>query len=401
MHLLLSLPCMLRHTARRLHAHERPQNDAFTELLATVKEAHSDIRALREQVKQLQTRLDSAVPTDPHTHTAPSPALPLMPLVLPPPPLLVSSYSPLPPLSRPPSLRPASFHGSFSLPLCVQHVLAAGAAQLVAIEPEAGVAPQLPVDHAYLIHYSRNVRRLSFQQAQLPHLGLNVSVVTAYDREDLNHARECTALIDPLGPPLGWSNESIADPKHATILSPTLKLYVALWDMLARGWSRAIVFEDDVEVRWKYMATAAEAVLNASKGIYKFGLQKRNPRMSVLFLGSYNPTGWDHFCCDDGRSANITKPKPPTWRTWGIMPAVAEVLSSRGAHHILQHGMPISRPIDWTLSDSKGATGNQSGHWVLKPYPFVPAARLRGESIGALLKAGEAKKPGRRGHTHG
>ena len=44
------------------------------------------------------------------------------------------------------------------------------------------------VSHAYLIHYTKNRQRLSFQKTQLSRLGVNTSVVVGYDAEAISES---------------------------------------------------------------------------------------------------------------------------------------------------------------------------------------------------------------------
>ena len=89
-------------------------------------------------------------------------------------------------------------HSCCALPACVRDVLSRGALVALPHAPLAAAthAPMpLPIDHVYLIHYSRNARRADFQREQLPRLGdVNASVVTAYDQEELAPVRQCPAL---------------------------------------------------------------------------------------------------------------------------------------------------------------------------------------------------------------
>lgn len=99
------------------------------------------------------------------------------------------------------------------------------------------------VGRAYLIHYTRNSRRLQFQREQLPRLGIEVSIVAGYDGEDLSQAdRACITLPDGRQDVASAGNSSLA----TAYLSQTVKLYAALYDMLWHGIQLAFIFEDDV-----------------------------------------------------------------------------------------------------------------------------------------------------------
>ena len=48
------------------------------------------------------------------------------------------------------------------------------------------------VEHAYMLVYSRDMHRLAFQRIQMPMLGVDASLVTGYDLEELTAAhRTC------------------------------------------------------------------------------------------------------------------------------------------------------------------------------------------------------------------
>lgn len=271
-----------------------------------------------------------------------------------------------------------------SLAGCVADVLSAAAAAMVAVAPAPGPA-RLPVSHVYLTHYTLNARRRAFQLRQLPTFGVNASIVTALDASQTDESVRCPALVSSTTRMIG-ANVSVGSSRNQ--LSATLKLYVALYDMYAHRWARALVLEDDALVRWEFASGLWEAVGNATaspptRQSCEAGLPKQSctypesERLSLFFLGSYNVDGQDSFCCSapPGSGAKL---KPPRWRGHGLMPAVATIVARRGARHLLQ-SLPITNPIDMTLSDSRTPSGRQPGQWVSKPYAFVPSPELQAE----------------------
>ena len=88
-----------------------------------------------------------------------------------------------------------------TLPRCVHSILHRGAKNglvplNVSSEPRfADWYIDTGLAMAYVLHYSGNQLRRRFQEQQLPQLGLNVSLVTAYDRQAIDaEVRACTAL---------------------------------------------------------------------------------------------------------------------------------------------------------------------------------------------------------------
>ena len=274
-----------------------------------------------------------------------------------------------------------------SLSPCAREILHAGAKRLEPLH-SAVSTPLLPVDHAYLIHYSRAKERRAFQLQQLPLLGLNISVVMAYDRQEIGReVLACTGLVD-VGVPMLGTNLSIAS--EPAYLSQSLKLHVALYHMAIHGWRVAMILEDDVVVRWEYVGFFGAAVLNATAGRDPAGWLPRakvhkwldRPPVSaeygfsVLFGGSYDPGGNDMVCCSDGPLANVTRPKPRDLRGFGMMPISGAAITAASVQHVLR-SLPFSNAYDIVLADSRVASGNQSGQWLIKPCAFVPSAVLQ------------------------
>lgn len=283
------------------------------------------------------------------------------------------------------------------MPLCAHAMLAAGAQLgIERLPPEPGVPPQLSVDCAYVLHYRGNTHRLAVQRSQMPRLGVPVGLVVGYDAQDItDQMKQCI-----------YHNQSVAEgayncqqAEHFTNaslaamrlrprsvffctadsfamsmpeISATLKLHVALYDMIVRSYERVLVVEDDVQIDFSILPRL-EASLNGSVKLP--GLDN----FTIIFGGAYasgrgallDPVRW---------RSNEPHLKDPELRHYGIMPAVGEVISSRGAVHILR-SLPIVAPVDLTLSDARWAAGRQAGHFVLKPYPFLPNRSLQMERM--------------------
>ena len=201
---------------------------------------------------------------------------------------------------------------SLALPHCVRLILSHGAhTGLYRIEqvPESA-APEWYdwsrgsiVDHAYVLHYARgNLARRAYQDFQLRQLGLlgGVSYVVAYDKQEIDATvRSCIPLanrsvmsIEP--------NISIAQASQTVRLSASLKLYVALYDLVRRDYRAALVLEDDVQIHWELLPLLATSVLNASLA---------QPPLRVLFAGSYSPSGWDLLCCNSRNAEQVVRPQ--------------------------------------------------------------------------------------------
>lgn len=212
--------------------------------------------------------------------------------------------------------------------------------------------PALSVSHAYMVHYTRNYRRMLFQLFQMPQLGLNVSVVTGFDADELDGAaRACL-----LGSPPSAGLRDIREPSSAPYASQTIKLYVALYDMaVRRNLSSALILEDDAQVRTQYLPLLEAA------------LQKLAGNYTILHAGSYSRSGGDAYPI----GLHI-KPRPQ-WRVGGMMAAVGTVISARGAAWLLGC-WPIVAAIDVTLSDNRVCGGRAPNQWYRKRYAFVPNA---------------------------
>lgn len=76
-------------------------------------------------------------------------------------------------------------------------------------------------------------------------------------------------------------------------------------------------------------------------------------------------------------------PRPPDHHGFGLMPAVGVVITARGAKHVLQC-LPIADNNDGLLSDTRTASGRQSGLWYMRPYTFLPAAALQHECLNSM-----------------
>ena len=325
---------------------------------------------------------------------------------------------------------------------CALKILSRGRRELEPIYAAMNAPPLLPVEHIYLIHYRGNAARLEFQLKHLPILGVNASVVSAFDAQDIEKysVRSCKALvgnrgrIDELGKILLPTEQ----------LSASIKLFVALFDMLFTRRRVALVAEDDVEVDlnelpslWvglhdirvkahapatdelsllgvedvdlatseaaalRFLARSGEACSRSNFSRYAPARQlegiwqpcnssrvaKRQCEFrshpapwTVLFSGAYAPSGYDASCCTTG----IVHPKLPRTRNgFGLQAAVGNIISARGAYQYLQFGLPITDAIDYSLADSRcaGANATLPGHWHLKPYLFRPARQLQQERM--------------------
>ncbi len=184
------------------------------------------------------------------------------------------------------------------------------------------------IRHAYLLHYRGNTARRRYQELQLPSLGINASIVTAYDKQDLDATvYACHALCDPSDAGIfrSRSNQSsICDNVWAARFSASLKLYVALFDMAWRAFPAALILEDDVQIRWAEIASLGRAVRNTSSTA-----APADHRLAVLFSSSYSPTGHDSLCCEDGKHHVHLRPENRFGS--GLMPAVGVVVTARGA----------------------------------------------------------------------
>ena len=142
---------------------------------------------------------------------------------------------------------------------------------------------RLFVDHIFLIHYTKNTIRGAYQRDQLPRLGVNVSIVAGYDKEEIDgHNRACLMTQSPdddvfLGGKQDRLNMHALNPAY---LSQTIKLYSALFSMLTNHWNVVLVVEDDVLVHFEYMPLVNDALISLHN-------------MSIIYAGSYNPKGVD------------------------------------------------------------------------------------------------------------
>jgi len=286
------------------------------------------------------------------------------------------------------------------LPLCAHQVLSAGAQfGIERHDPAEGVSRQLSVDYAYVLHYRGNLHREAAQRAQMPLLGLPFGLVVGYDAHDITEGVQSCIFhnLSAAGQVYDCSEaerflsstNSRTDRRrvHCTpmnltltmsMLSASLKLHVALYDMLVRSYQRVLVLEDNVKVVFSVLPRL-EAALNGSAWVP--GLSN----FSILFSGSYDPKGGASDPLQ-GRG-DVPRIKEPGVRGSGIMPAIGEVISTRGAVHILR-SLPIVAPIDFTLSDARSAAGRQRGQYYLKPYAFIPDKSLQAERMGLHAQRG-------------
>ena len=105
----------------------------------------------------------------------------------------------------------------------------------------------LPVDHAYVLHYTRNARRLSMQREQLPQLHIPFSIVTGYDREDIDgHHRACVLTRSARQDISRSINLHRMDSAYT---SQVIKLLASLYDMMRHRQRTALIMEDDAIIR--------------------------------------------------------------------------------------------------------------------------------------------------------
>ena len=265
------------------------------------------------------------------------------------------------------------------LPDCAHAYLRQGADQVELLPPNGSSSyPPMNVGRAYLIHYTKNRGRMEFQRMQLPQLGVPVSVVRSFDAEKIDEGvMRCVVPATPRAiPGHPWkltqyfydahgdrsSNVSnVAGTLHRRGLSATLKLFVALYDMtVVRNLEAALVFEDDVRVRWEYSHFVNRA------------LRELKADFTVLYACSFSENGWDLLPLPKEADRYHLYEKGATIREVGLMAACGEVVSAQGARHIL-NSFPIVMRIDHMLSDSYLESGRQPRQFYIKRYPFVAA----------------------------
>lgn len=246
-------------------------------------------------------------------------------------------------------------------------------------------------------------------------------------------------------------NASFASQVPRSLLA-SLKLFVALFDMHRSRHRLALIAEDDMEIKLAHLASlwvglhdvrvktsyrlrvswetadladgssgaAVDGFLRrvalnrssffwpvkerspgqcqATPAAFPFadGLSCRelHPRpLTALFSGSYNTAGFDMLCCTTGVRSGIVRLKDPRVRGSGVMAAVGTIVTAYGARQYLARGLPVSDNLDQTLADSRTTAGNatQDGHYMLKPYVFVPSKELQKERLGYVPKAHRGK----------
>ena len=241
--------------------------------------------------------------------------------------------------------------------------------------------PLLPVDAVYVLHYSRNTRRLDLQMEQLPRLGVPFTIVAGCDREDIGAQHSACLLTKPTKAlPAGVDERFGLHRLDAAYTSQVVKLMSALYDQLLRRLRTALVLEDDAVVRFEHLQGLAE----------KVKLMRGN--FHIVYSGSYNPSGNDTLHNGFYRKDARHVPDDANRGPGRLMPAVGSVVSATGAAHLLR-SLPLVAPIDMTLSDTRLPSAPREGAWVYKPYAFVPGAFGRdeqgpfgGEGISSLLR---------------
>ena len=295
------------------------------------------------------------------------------------------------------------------------------------------------VDHAYLIHYRRNVRRGAFQQEQMRGLGLDVSMVTGYDREDIDsHNRACLLTTSrQYDMKISRYRSRMHAPEESSALSASIKLYAALFDLVAKGWRSALVLEDDVLIRWQHLPLLANVLRWMASGVPVTTPMRLNPAsaapdtrrapglapslaghgvssdatrarqrrhddagrsasISAVYFGSYTQEGTDLMptgLSPRNRCINATSGHKECYHR-DILPAIGVALGARAAAHVVSHAVPIVGHIDMLLSalvvPSCPCRPEQgAGCYILKPYVAVPGALQTEESIKGRWNAGE------------
>jgi hypothetical protein len=264
------------------------------------------------------------------------------------------------------------------IPRCAREIFAnCTIERLPATWPENGSLTGrrlLAVDMAYVMHYRGNLRRLKFQREQLPKLGVPVSFVTGYDREDVDgHNRACLLTTS--------RSQDARVNMHELDLAYTsqvIKLLAALYDMLRARHTVVLTLEDDAVIQLPNVRLLDEAAASL------------RGEFSIIFSGSYSTSGKDSLI--DGFYLK-DRTHVPDYRGDGrMMPAVGCVVTAAGARHMLSRAYPIRGPIDVFMSDAQVPSSPKRDVWVFKPYAFVPGAfgevgRFGGEGIASLKKA--------------
>lgn len=236
---------------------------------------------------------------------------------------------------------------SYGMPLCAISLLRSCKFDTIV---GTTTAPALPdVNAGYLIHHSPNAQRGDFQKAQLPLLGLNIKVAVDYETTEIVRRLDRSCVI-----------KNGTTPSQKTI-SQNLKLLASLVDMLDSGYPRAFFFEDDVVVHFDGLRRLWDAL---RKDPLKGGF-------SIVHLSSYNICGRDSL-------ANGVHPKQRPFvrhRPTLLMPGVANLLSAKGAAHVLGNALPLSGAgLDGILSDVRQQSAPRTGAYYVKPYPFTAGA---------------------------
>ena len=139
-------------------------------------------------------------------------------------------------------LRSSSLPAEQLVPLCVRRMLESCSLWR---QPRRFVTSLTPLlSMAYLVHYTKNVRRRAFQFRQLPRLGLPLTVVAGWDSEDItesdracvlaNGSAESILLREHLWSRRGPSGAGSAfelEHRPAGYLSQTIKLFAAVFDV--------------------------------------------------------------------------------------------------------------------------------------------------------------------------
>ena len=203
------------------------------------------------------------------------------------------------------------------------------------------------VDHAYMLVYSRDMHRLAFQRIQMPMLGVDASLVTGFDLEELSSAHRTCVF------------GAAAAARPATKYSSQLvKLWSIFFDIVRRRRHWSLVFEDDAIAQ----PDRLWAVDSALRLLHGAGHNATvSPPPSVVHLSSYHPIGHDMVPCG-------LQPRHRANKQY--MAGVANAVTLIGARELLR--VPIEATgSDAAFSDSVLNSTSQLAAFYMKPYAFT------------------------------
>ena len=203
------------------------------------------------------------------------------------------------------------------------------------------------VEHAYMLVYSRDVHRLTFQRIQMPMLGVDASLVTGYDLEELTSAHRTCVF------------GAAAAARPATKYSSQLvKLWSVFFDIVRRRRHWSLVFEDDAIAQLDRL-WAVDAALRLLHGAGHNATV--SPPPAVVHLSSYHPIGHDMVPCG-------LQPRHRANKQY--MAGVANAVTLIGARELLR--VPIEATgSDAAFSDFSLNSTSQLAAFYMKPYAFT------------------------------